>query len=281
MEDLSDLVGRVWEYYDYHGRHDMPWRHPDDSGNFDPYRIVVSELMLQQTQVARVEPKYELFMSAFPTVGALSNASLEQVLQLWTGLGYNRRAKFLWQTAQMVRDRFHNVFPHQYAELLQLPGVGPNTAGAIQVYAYDVPVVFIETNIRSIYIHHYFHDVDLVSDKELRPVQEASLLIATNDGNPTHTPRTWYWALMDYGSYLKQTVGNSARRSKSYTLQSTFQGSRRQIRGQIIRLLGAARASYLELSVQITDDRLGEILEDLVREGLISHQNNAYRLGST
>ena len=224
---ITEFQALVWDYFQQSGRHDLPWRLAAADGQFDPYTIMVSELMLQQTQVQRVIPKYAEFLQKFPTLQDLAAAELGAVLTAWSGLGYNRRAKFLWQSAQRVVDEYNGVFPQTTAELVNLPGIGKNTAGAIQAYAFNHPVVFIETNIRSVYIHHFFADKTDVSDTDI-----LQLVAATVD---SEHPREWYWALMDYGSHLKKSVGNTSKQSKTYMKQSAFHGSKRQIRGQVIK----------------------------------------------
>jgi len=266
----TDFITTVWDYYHEHGRHDLPWRRPAADGRLDPYAIMVSELMLQQTQVSRVIPKYEAFLQQFPTVADLAQADLGDVLKAWSGLGYNRRAKFLWQTAGIVSRDFDNVFTPTVEGLVQLPGIGKNTAGAILAYAFNQPVVFIETNIRTIYIHHFFADRDDVADAEI--------LALVTDTLDRENPREWYWALMDYGSYLKKTAGNASLRSKAYIKQSAFHGSRRQVRGQILKALTAGEASLERLEFLITDERLLAVLADLVSEQLISQTPEGYRL---
>lgn len=250
----------VWEYYQAQGRHDLPWRQPETDGTFDPYKILVSEIMLQQTQVGRVIPKFQEFLEKFPSFTALANAPLGEVLKSWNGLGYNRRAKFLWQAASMVMQEYDGRLPEQLDQLVKLPGVGQNTAGAILAYAYNTPVVFIETNIRTVFIHHFFSTVNEVTDKEI-----IALVAKTLPDNP----RGWYWALMDYGSHLKQTVGNLNQQSRQYTKQSAFHGSRRQIRGKVLRLLAEGGYTRQQLARDIPDDRLPDVLADLTKEGLI------------
>lgn len=262
----------VQAYYAAQGRHDLPWRLPQAGGHFDPYAIMVSELMLQQTQVPRVIPKFSMFMLAFPTVQSLANAPLEAVLRAWSGLGYNRRAKFLWQAAKEIVRSHNGCVPDSHSALVALPGIGPNTAGAICAYAFNQPVVFLETNIRTVFIHHFFQDGDHIADSELTPLVAAAL--------DQSTPREWYWALMDYGTYLKQTVGNASRASKTYAKQSVFQGSRRQVRGRILKALGEGERSRSQLGELIGDERLNEVLADLVCEGMIHETANAYRLGN-
>lgn len=267
---IQDFQDTVWAYYAAHGRQDLPWRQPERDGTFDPYKIMVSELMLQQTQVPRVVPKFTAFMAAFPTVQALAAAPLARVLEAWSGLGYNRRAKFLWQAAQALVERHGGQLPNDRAQLLALPGIGPGTAGAILVYAFNRPEPFIETNVRSVFFHHFFADQTDIADAELLPLVAAAL--------PEHETRDWYWALMDYGTHLKRTVGNAARASKHYAKQSVFQGSRRQIRGQVLKLLTAGPLSRTQLQGVITDERLDSVLNDLLNETFIEQNDSAYRL---
>ena len=262
----------VWQHFELHGRHDLPWRVPESSGSFDPYKILVSEMMLQQTQVPRVIPKYFEFLARFPTVRVLAEAPLGDVLTAWSGLGYNRRAKFLWQTAQDVTNDFGGIFPRTVEELTRLPGVGKNTAGAIIAYAHNQPIVFVETNIRTTYIYHFFENREDVSDEEILALVRQTL--PAGKGNY----RDWYWALMDYGSLIKQTIGNLNKLSKSYNKQSVFMGSRRQIRGQIIKLLADKPLSKSELGRRITDERLESVLDDLTREKLIKESSGLYSL---
>jgi A/G-specific adenine glycosylase len=269
MTSQDSFQKTVWQHYRQHGRHDLPWRLPIDDA-FDPYRILVSEIMLQQTQVHRVLPKYMAFLETYPNFRTLATAPLSAVIAQWNGLGYNRRAKFLWQTARAVQQQHGGKLPATLSELVRLPGIGTNTAGAILAYAFNQPIVFIETNIRTVFIHHFFaHQTD-VDDKALLPVIEETL--------PKDNPREWYWALMDYGTYLKQTVGNVSRASKSYAKQSTFEGSRRQIRGQVLRELLDGPRSLTDLSAAIADERLASVLEDLNKEGMIAVFDAAYQL---
>lgn len=269
MSIVNDFQRIVLEYYRQHGRHDLPWRQPRTAGLFDPYAILVSEIMLQQTQVPRVLPKYEAFLARFPSFEALAAAPLADVLIAWNGLGYNRRAKFLWQAAQTVSVEHHGQLPDKHAELVLLPGVGPNTAGAIMAYAFNKPVIFIETNIRTVYIHHFFADRTPVRDKDI-----ADKLATTLPDNP----RQWYWALMDYGTYLKQTVGNVARHSAQYTRQSAFVGSRRQLRGQVLRALQKGGMNGAALQQLLPDERLAGVLSDLVHEAMVTVHNGRYSL---
>lgn len=266
---MEQFQQTVWGYYNKHGRHDLPWRQFEADGSLDPYKALVSELMLQQTQVPRVIPKFAEFVQQFPTMQALAAAPLSDVLRAWNGLGYNRRAKFLWQAAQAVVSEHGGMLPDTSDALVKLPGVGANTAGALLAYAYNKPVVFVETNIRSVFIYHFFAGAQAVDDKDI-----ADLVAQTLPDNP----RLWYWALMDYGTYLKQTVGNVNKQSRHYAKQSAFYGSRRQVRGQVLRELAAAARTRDDLVRLIADERLQSVLDDLTREGLVAKRGQQYGL---
>lgn len=269
--EIKDFQKQIWQFYQKNARSNLPWRLPELGAGFDPYKILVSEVMLQQTQVNRVVVKYQSFLEKFSTVEELAAVSLADVLREWSGLGYNRRAKFLHEAAVMIVRDHGGSFPKEQADLIKLPGVGVNTAGAIIAYSYNSPVVFIETNIRTVYIHHFFANTDSVTDKEV-----LAYVAATLDAKKS---REWYWALMDYGSYLKTIVQNPSRKSKHYARQSAFDGSVRQIRGQVIKAL---TNGHLELGVirqQISDERLDQVLKQLTLEGFISLKNSTYHLG--
>lgn len=268
-QQIRDFRDELYRYYDQHGRHDLPWRQTVN-GVFEPYLIVVSELMLQQTQVSRVTPKFEHFIQKFPDFRSLAAASLGDVLVEWQGLGYNRRAKFLWQLANDVVAMHDGVLPEEPMELVKLPGIGKNTAGAICAYAWNKPELFIETNVRTVYFHHFFADRQGIDDKEI-----LELLVQTIDPDE---PRQFYWALMDYGTHLKSTVGKTIHRSKHYTKQSKFEGSKRQVRGRVIRLLTANPATFADLASDIEDDRLAEVMQDLLNEGLVVETGKDFRL---
>jgi A/G-specific adenine glycosylase len=268
-DQFENFRAALWHHYERHGRHDLPWRLPEPDGRFNPYKILVSEVMLQQTQVSRVMPKYQQFLERFPSFEKLAQASLGDVLRTWSGLGYNRRAKFLYECAKRVVADYHGQLPESTAELVKLPGIGTNTAGAVLAYAFNKPVVFIETNIRTVFIHHFFADQQAVNDKAI-----LDLVAKTLPDNP----HIWYWALMDYGAYLKQTVGNLNTASKHYAKQSRFSGSKRQIRGQVLRLLGENRQTLAQLKEHVADDRLAQVLADLTAEGMVAKTARYYHL---
>jgi A/G-specific adenine glycosylase len=264
------FITTVWDFYHENGRHTLPWRK-----TASPYRILVSEIMLQQTQVERVIPKYQAFIKAFPTVKKLAAAPLSEVLVLWQGLGYNRRAKLLHECAKVVMNEHKGRFPSSYEGLVALPGVGPYTAGAVLAFAYNEAVPILETNIRTVYLFHFFRTKELVSDAELRKIVEKTLDKAN--------PRAWYAALMDYGSYLKRTHGNNTKQSRSYTKQSTFKGSDRQIRGALIRCLTASTCTMTERELlselkEFDPLRIQAQLARLVSEGLVEYVRGRYCL---
>ncbi len=263
---LRALKRTVLSFYKKEGRHALPWR-----TTHDPYHIAVSEVMLQQTQVERVIPYFLAFLQRFPTVFDLAKAPLASVLISWQGLGYNRRAKMLWQCAQEVVARHNGIFPVSKNELENLSGIGPYTAGAIRAFAFNEPDVFIETNIRSVLIHELFPRSNNVSDTRLMPLLHE--LIAMVD-----SPREWYAALMDYGSYVKKTYPNPSRKSKHHVKQKPFAGSQREMRGAILRTL-AKNESLKELEKR-SDARFVTALRDLHTEGMIQKRGRDWKLAA-
>jgi A/G-specific adenine glycosylase len=242
---------------------DMPWRQ-----DVRPYYILVSELMLQQTQVDRVVSKFEAFISRFPSEKELAEAALADVLRYWQGLGYNRRAKYLHESAKMVVTR--GGFPDNEADLTTLPGVGKNTAGAIMAYAFNFPSLFVETNVRAVYIHHFFVDKDDVDDRDI-----LVLLERTIDGE---NPRSFYWALMDYGSWLKKQ-GVRPGRSRHYKKQSPIKGSIREVRGMILTVLSRGNLSIKALRNEVAADRRFDVAyTGLMADGLIEQSGDAVHL---
>ena len=264
---IQDFQQMVLSYYTEHGR-DLAWRHTSD-----PYQILVSEIMLQQTQVERVAVKFPEFIRAFPDFAALAGASLEDVLSVWQGLGYNRRAISLQKCAAVVMRNHNGLLPADTDILATLPGIGRATASSIGAFAFSMPVVFIETNIRRVFIHFFFPHSPIVSDAEILPLVEQTLY--------RPDPRTWYWALMDLGSALKKMVINPNRRSAHYTKQSPFEGSDRKIRGIILKILLAEHSlGEDELIVRLHEDscRVAGILRTLESEGFIQYKDHAYQL---
>jgi len=257
----------VLSHYEQYGR-DMAWRNTTD-----PYQILVSEIMLQQTQVERVTVKFPEFIREFPDFASLAAAPLAHVLAVWQCLGYNRRAIALQKCAIRVMNEYDGVLPADVDILATFPGIGRATASSIGAFAFNMPVVFIETNIRRVFIHFFFSDTETVNDAEILPLVEQALF--------HENPRVWYWALMDLGSALKKTVPNPNRRSVHYTKQSPFEGSDRNIRGIIIRMLlaepGMSEKKFLGIR---SDDpaRIKKILSALESEGFILRHKDRFFL---
>ena len=255
---------------------ELPWR-----GVSDPYLVWISEVMLQQTQVVRVLGRWDDWLSRFPTVQALASVPQADVLQAWQGMGYNRRALALHRCAQAVAFELGGAWPHGARELQALPGIGPSTAAGIRAFAFDEHGVYLETNVRAVFIHEFFPGADKVADKELVPLVELACPADNAD------VCGWYYGLLDIGAHLKKTLPNPTRRAKAYTRQSPFEGSRRQKRAGIVRILLAAHAAGERLPEQEVYARLAagelaegrpapevalvqDILGDLAREGFCS-----------
>lgn len=248
----------IYDYYQRNGR-TFAWRQ-----EVTPYRVVVSEIMLQQTQTHRVAQKFDAFVAQFQNFDQLASAPFEEVLRLWKGLGYNRRALNLQKIAQHIAHQFESTLPNCPATLETLPGIGKATAASICAFAHNTPTTFIETNIRTVFIYFFYRHSIAISDKELIPLIEKTV--------DKDQPRTWYYALMDYGVMLKKNVGNLCKLSKHYTKQSKFEGSDRQIRGMILQaLLEQPLIAEQELMQKIDrpTERISLILNELYQEGFI------------
>lgn len=248
----------------------MPWR-----GNTDPYWIFVSEIMLQQTQVPRVLEKFEPFIERYPSFHSLAATTFAELYPLWQGLGYNRRAKYLIDAATRIVTDQRGELPNSPQKLQVLPGIGPNTAASICVFAFNSPEVFIETNIRRVYIHQFFSRVEKCEEGGIEDRRILELVEATLD---REQPREWYWALMDYGTQLAKSVSNPNRRSKTYVKQSSFEGSLRQVRGRIIRILsgGPMKETRLLTTAETTPEYLTRALSDLDREGMVGRDSDGF-----
>lgn len=266
-DEIKEFRLAIYRHYDRYRRR-FPWRQTRD-----PYRILVSEIMLQQTQTNRVVEKYTEFIAAFPDIAALAQAPLQAILSVWQGLGYNRRALYLKKLAETVEAQYEGRIPGTVEELKKLPGLGPATAASVAAFAFNRPVVFLETNIRTVFIHHFFPEEEKVSDADILPRAEAAL--------DRENPRRWYNALMDYGAMLKKSGTNPGRRSAHYTRQSPFEGSDRQIRGRILRLLtGHPSLTGKEMIAKLDDEprRVRHNLDKLVKEGLVREEKKRYRI---
>ena len=267
-QQIQTFRRRVKRFYQTQGRV-LPWRL-----NLDPYAILISEVMLQQTQVDRVIPKYEAFLHQFPTISALAAATLHDVLTAWQGLGYNRRGLLLKKAAEAVREKHHGKLPTTVAALEELPGIGPYTARAVATFAFNQPHVLIETNIRTVFIHSFMAGRKEINDDQLLPLIARAL--------DQKNPREWYWALMDYGSYLKGQLFNPSRLSAHYAKQKSFKNSNRQLRGQIIRALTHTSPLTRPQLVKATTFPLTQVdsaLDRLIKEGLIRRNRGRFSLG--
>lgn len=251
---IPEFQAIIWRYYRKNAR-SMPWR---DEPTL--YHVLVSEIMLQQTQVDRVREKYAQFLARFPDVETLAGATLADVLVTWQGLGYNRRAKFLHEAAKIIA---RDGAPRSQAALMALPGVGKNTAGAIMNYVYEQPTPFIETNIRTVYFHHFYPDGEVISDMALERI-----VIETMD---REYPREWFWALMDYGTWLKKQAGGRLKQSRHYKKQAPLKGSVRELRGELLRMLAARACPEAKLRERFsTDARFVRAFTGLQRDGLVN-----------
>ncbi|MDX1777940.1 MAG: A/G-specific adenine glycosylase [Thermodesulfobacteriota bacterium] len=256
--EISKFQKVIYQHYGKEGR-TLPWRETRN-----PYYILVSEIMLQQTQVERVIEKYQKFIALFPDIETLDRSPLQKILKVWQGLGYNRRALALKKIARIIVEDYKGEVPRSLEELVKLPGIGQTTASEIAAFAFNQPTVFIETNIRSVFLHYFFSERDDVSDEELIP-----LVAKTVDRS---NPREWYYALMDYGVFLKKQYENPSRKSTHYYKQSPFNGSNRQIRGKIVKYLTENHSStgkQIARDLQIPYEKAEPNLLKLEKEGFL------------
>ena len=246
---------RVLSWFQEHGR-DLPWRR-----TVDPYAILVSEVMLQQTQVPRVVPRYQAFLERFPAARAVAAAPVADVLALWSGLGYNNRAVRLREACGLMVERHGGSLPVDEPDLLALPGVGRYTARAVQAFAWNRDVAAVDTNVRRVLVHELGLDPAL-PQTDLEEVALAAL--------PRGRSREWHHALMDYGSAVVTSRGSGIGPRHR---QSPFAGSRRQVRGAVLRALLAepqgVTSTALAGALQVDASLLEEALEGLERDGLV------------
>lgn len=265
---LSLFRSSILDFYAHHGRQ-FAWRETSD-----PYRILLSEVMLQQTQTSRVEPKYELFLSLWPDFSSLAKAPLDELLFHWKGLGYNRRALNLRKSA-LLTERWGWTIPPDEMAIASLPGVGKATTAALLAFSYQKRSLYLETNIRRVLLTCFFSEEDQVKDKELEKL--LALLVADIED-----VKSWYYALMDYGVLLKALLPNANTRSAHYTKQSVFENSNRQIRGQLIHLLADTGAKDSQQIVSILSrfeqERILSCLADLQKEGFVQEKEGVYRI---
>ncbi|MFI5294475.1 MAG: A/G-specific adenine glycosylase [Thermodesulfovibrionales bacterium] len=267
VRSISRFRKMIYDHYLREGR-PLPWRKTRN-----PYRILVSEIMLQQTQVGRVLDKYRLFIKAFPDFAALAEAPISDILNAWKGLGYNRRAISLKKIAETVVEQYGGSLPSDPEVLITLPGIGKYSAPAIYTFVTGRPSLFVETNIRRVYIHFFFQDRQGIGDEEIIPILEKTM--------DAKDPRQWYYALMDYGVKLKAEVENPNRRSAGYRKQSPFKGSARQVRGAILRaLIGSSAMSKNQIKKRVSGyaGDIDGILACLVKEGFLEKKNERFRV---
>jgi A/G-specific adenine glycosylase len=259
----------LYRFFHDQGRQ-LPWR-----DTTDPYHILVSEIMLQQTQVERVALKYEPFIHAFPDVWSLARAPLRDIMAAWQGLGYNRRALALKGIARRVVAEFDGRLPDSVDTLRTFPGIGQATAGALAAFAFNQPVVFIETNIRRVFLHCFFAGQSGVRDREILPLVDQTL--------DRKRPRPWYYALMDYGAMLKHAAPNPNRRSAHHQRQAPFADSDRQIRGLILKALlrsPALSAGELVKAVGKSPERTTRLIHTLIKEGFLEFRGARFRIAA-
>ncbi|MDR2758543.1 MAG: A/G-specific adenine glycosylase [Spirochaetaceae bacterium] len=269
IPSIPEFKEIIYSHFEEKGR-TFPWREDPR-----PWGVMVSEFMLQQTQTERVVPYWERWMRLWPAPRALAKVSLEDALREWSGLGYNRRGRFLIECARHITEKYNGEVPETPAALLSLPGIGAYTAGAIACFGYNYPSVFIETNIRASVIHFFFQNQEAVDDKEIFPI--------LNDALDRDDPRRWYWALMDYGAALKKVTVNPGRKSAHYTRQSPFEGSFRQQRGLIIKVLlsqGPATVPGLQKSTGIEPEALYKVLDTLEKDSMVAEKSGVYQISS-
>jgi A/G-specific adenine glycosylase len=257
----------LYRFFHAQGRQ-LPWR-----TTTDPYHILVSEIMLQQTQVERVALRYGPFINTFPDVLSLARAPLRDIMAGWQGLGFNRRALALQRIAQRLVAEFDGRLPASVETLRTFPGIGEATAGALVAFAFNQPAVFIETNIRRVFLHCFFAGQSGVKDREILPLVDQTL--------DRKQPRPWYSALMDYGTMLKRAAPNPNRRSAHHQKQAPFAGSDREIRGLILKALLRFPALSLEELVKAVGKnpvRTTGLIHRLIKESFLEQEGVRLRI---
>jgi len=270
-EQVLNFRTKIYAFYTANKRHFL-WRE-----TISDYNVFISEVMLQQTQTARVTIKFQQWLQKFPSFESVASASNHEILVAWQGLGYNRRGLALQKAASMIVRDFAGQLPRDPKLLQLLPGIGPNTAGSICAFAFNMPVTFIETNIRTVFLHEFFTGVTDVHDQQI-----LSLVAQTVD--PLDA-RNWYYALMDYGVHLKKTLKANNSASKHYARQLKFIGSRREVRGSIIRILTKTyRLSHdqllemVQLEIPHNQQNIEHVLQQLLRQEFVRVESDMYCL---
>jgi len=251
---MNRFQNKILTWYKQNKR-DLPWRETTN-----PYYILVSEIMLQQTQVDRVIPYYIRFLKKFPTLERLARAQKPTLLKYWSGLGYNNRILRLQKLAQVVIKEKEGKIPKTVEELIELPGIGPYTADAVMAFAFNKDVPVMDTNIRRVLIH----ELKLKEDLSLEEMKEIAL-----KNVPKGKSCIWHNALMDYGA-TKATA--RATGIESLSKQGTFEGSDRQIRGAIIKLLLKEKSISVSKLKDFDQKQLIRVIEKMKQEEIITQK---------
>ncbi|HEV2249161.1 MAG TPA: A/G-specific adenine glycosylase [Candidatus Limnocylindria bacterium] len=282
MPKAYTVSARLLAHYRRTAR-DLPWRR-----THDPYEVLVSEVMLQQTQASRVTPAFERFIKRFPTLEALAAAPLGAVLREWSGLGYNRRARDLHRIARLSPDGL----PRTVAELDALPGIGAYTAGAIASFAFGERVAFADVNIQRVLGRVFLG----------RPGTNTEAIDLDARAMPKRSSDLWHHALMDLGATLCKprnprcgacplrsdckasgsagTAAAAARHHDRAIRPAAYPDTDRRVRGSIVRALTRADLTITALEQQIGDERVGRLTRALAAEGLVERAGRTYRLPS-
>ncbi len=258
---IADFQEKILDWY-HENQRELPWRKTRD-----PYRILISEVMSQQTQLSRVIPKYEAWIEEFPTIQDLAKAKVSEVLHYWSGLGYNRRALHLKRTAEIIVEKYNGTFSQNEKELLSLPGIGQYTARAVLCFAFNQQIAVVDTNVRKVILTQFS-----VPEKDIPQIAESLL--------PHGKAYEWNQALMDYAAAVLK------KEKIPHPLQSTFVGSHRYYRGQILKqLLQKKKIEVKDIGLLVKKDFkesekewLDKLLNELMREGFIVCQNNTITL---
>lgn len=272
--DRDRFQQTVTTFYTRYGR-SFAWRETTD-----PYHILVSEIMLQQTQTSRVMEKFPQFIGIFPSFRDLARSPFDKVVREWQGLGYNRRAKALHDISRIVTADFDGELPNDIGILESFPMIGTATARSIAAFAFNEPVVFIETNIRSVFIYTFFENRPSVADREILPLVEETLY--------KENPRMWYNALMDYGVRIKKMFPEISLQSAAYTKQAPFKRSNRQLRGLILKTLADTDTTPLTLEqlssaehlngTGFSPEQIKKTAGQLEKEGFVAISGEGYTL---
>jgi A/G-specific adenine glycosylase len=268
----------ILKFYTTHKRN-LLWRE-----EINGYYILLSEFMLQQTQVNRVIDYFNRFIKAFPTIESLAAGTFFEVIELWQGLGYNRRAKYLHEAAQEIVASYQGIIPKDYKKLLAIKGIGEYTAQAIVTYTYNIPLIFIETNIRTVFLLLHKNTINKKKNKKNK-IEEKIFATHISHFIDKENPRLWYYALMDFGTFLKKKNRDKhIQQAASFTKQSTFKNSFRQLRGKIIKYFIEKKCfipSKEIIEKHNHDNRVLQVLTSLVEDNLVIKKDDFYGIITT